>query len=733
MACGPPSQVLWRAELQIKGRVVTDIVWTGTTSSDWRTSANWSPEQVPRKGDAVTVPARAQSGPIISGQKIEGVSIALGDAQGGAVTLTAQSVTFAGVTLVVSDGDPSGSVVQATLACSGSTTFGGSITVTAPGGSLTIDAGAGTFVLADALDKTMILVSQESALTFSGGSFVTAGVVELDGRGDVAKETAIGGSGLILLEAGGGLSIGGSVGAGQLIVLADALTAVAIPNPAEFLGTLGLAPASGALIAFPGLAAESLTVDRSGSSYLLTLLSAPNGTGDPVAKIKVMTVGEESFAPSNLQLTTADFPMSRWLDGVVVSYAPGGLALQQSIPAPIVTAPGSTVSLTDIFLQAFGVSSPPFLSVTLIHRKYGSGTATDQIYWELPPALPQWRLNGTGISQNETVLPEQWGEASLLVGANISFFPQFQAQVASTSSGPQANYVLYTVWTVSPTVFNQIGGVPGAPTPQNVVDAANAFFKSYPKVPNTNLCNWIADNVAAAAGAPAPLPDARLDPSANAPGGFWRIAYTGQVPDPEQNWSSLVQPGDIVRMRWIRTKLPVADGHSTTIVAGLENGEITVYDNVYKPTPSSGTYIGEHQAAYWNAADPASITIYRLDPLHQYLIEGGAGAIQGSCYNNLIRPGVGATVIAAGAGNNEIQGPLENLNNIEVSDFHAADVFDFTNLDPASATAIYVSPSLNVYAAGLQVASINLPGLAPGSKFSVAPDQSGGTLVALAG
>src|ERR1700751_5101461 len=36
-----------------RGRVVTDIIWTGNTSSEWRNSGNWSPEQVPQKGDAV--------------------------------------------------------------------------------------------------------------------------------------------------------------------------------------------------------------------------------------------------------------------------------------------------------------------------------------------------------------------------------------------------------------------------------------------------------------------------------------------------------------------------------------------------------------------------------------------------------------------------------------------------------------------------------------------------------
>jgi hypothetical protein len=588
--------------------------------------------------------------------------------------------------------------------------------------------------LADASDKTMILVSQESALAFSGGSVMTAGVIEIDGYADIAAGVTIGGSGLILVEAGGCLTIEGSVddSAQLLIVLADALSAVVIANPGQFLGTLGLAPVSGASIQFLLLAAQSLAVDPSGSNYVLKLHSGPNGTGDIVAKINVVTVYEENFARSNLQLVVADFPMSIDPAGVVVTYAPEGLALQQSIPAPIVEAPGLTVPLTTLFQQAFGVSSPPFLSVKLMYSTYQEGTATNQLYWELPLVKPQWLFNGIGISESKMVAPEQWGDVSLYVGNNISFFPQFRAQVASTAPGAQANYVLYTVWTVPPAVFNQVGGVPGAPTPQNVVDAASAFWNAYPKVPNTDLCNWIADNVASAAGAPMPLPDAQLDPADNVAGGFWRIVYTGQAPDPEQNWSSLVQPGDIVRMRWINTDLPGAGGHSTTVVGGVENGEITVYDNCYLPPSSRGTYIGEHQAAYWNGADPASITIYRLDPLQQYLIEGGSGVIQGSSYNNLICPGVGATVITAGAGNNEIQGPIENLNNIEVSDFHAGDVFDFTNLDPASAKAIYASPWLYIYAGEQQVACINLPGLASGSQFSVTPDQSAGTLVALA-
>ena len=708
---------------------MTDIVWTGAGGSDWQISGNWSPPQVPRKRDDVSIPAGAPNNPSISGLKVNGVSIALGNTEGGAVTLAARSATFTDSTLALSDGDPSGSVLQATLACSGTTSFGGSITVNGPGGTLTIDAGGGAFTLTDALDKTTVFVSQESALGFTNGSVTTAGVIEIEGYAYVAAGTTIGGSGLVLLEAGGSLSMEGSVGSGQLIVLADALTAVSIANPAQFQGTLGLAPVSGTLIAFPSLAAQSLTV----ANNLLSLFSGPDGTGDIVAKINVVSVDAEDFAPDTSQLTTADFSLSGDPGGAVVTYAPGGLVLQQSIPAPIVAAAGSTVSLESIFQQAFGIEAPPFLSVTLIHRKYESGTSKDQLYWAIPAAAPAWLLANNPIAQNETVAPAQWSEVSLLVGNNIDSFPQFQAQIAE-APGQQADYVLYTVWTIPPDVFNQVGGTPGAPTPQDVVNAANAFLNVFGNVPNTNLCNWIADNVAAAAGAPMPLPDAQLDPADNVSGGFWRIAYTGQAPDPVHDWSSLVQPGDIVRMRWMKTNLPAAGGHSTTVVAGVENGEITVYDNACHLTPSSGSCIGQHQAAYWNGTDPASITIYRLDPSNQYLIVGGSGGgvIQGSCYNNLICPGGGATVITAGAGNNQIQGSIANLNTITVTDFHAGDLFDFTDLDPASATAKFTTPWLSIYAGVQQVALINLPNLAQAPTFSVESDNSGGTLVALA-
>ena len=91
---------------------------------------------------------------------------------------------------------------------------------------------------------------------------------------------------------------------------------------------------------------------------------------------------------------------------------------------------------------------------------------------------------------------------------------------------------------------------------------------------------------------------------------------------PLQNWSTLVQPGDIVRMAWFHPTSPSdVSGHSTTVLGAVNaSGTITVYDNDDRSPGHS--VIGIHIASYWNGTDPVSITIYRLDPNHQYLILG---------------------------------------------------------------------------------------------------------------
>ena len=225
-----------------------------------------------------------------------------------------------------------------------------------------------------------------------------------------------------------------------------------------------------------------------------------------------------------------------------------------------------------------------------------------------------------------------------------------------------------------------------------------------------------------------PLPDADVDPAVNVEGGFWRIAYRGSGSDPEQNWSGLVRPGDIVRMAWFS-----GGGHTTTVLGAVNNdGTITVYDNADHNSLGQ-EIIGIHTAAYWNGTDPAGITIYRLDPDQQYLIQGTAlpEVIQGSVFDDLIRPGGGADIITGGPADNEIQGVTAVLNGITVTDFNRGDTLDFTDLDPALVQLSFDNGLLTV-GDGVQLARLALLGLRD-PQFGTRPDGSGGTLVFLAG
>ena len=178
--------------------------------------------------------------------------------------------------------------------------------------------------------------------------------------------------------------------------------------------------------------------------------------------------------------------------------------------------------------------------------------------------------------------------------------------------------------------------------------------------------------MAAVAGAAVPLPDADADPTDNVEGGFWRIAYTGDRPNPVKNWFRLMMPGDIVRVEHL-----FGGGHTTTALTRQHpDGTLTVYSN------GGGRFIGIHPSTVEKITNPASITIYRLDPNQQYLILGTSlgEVIQGSVYNNLIKPGGGADVIIAGPNNNEIQDITSNLDGITVRNFHSGDILNFTNL-----------------------------------------------------
>jgi hypothetical protein len=267
-----------------------------------------------------------------------------------------------------------------------------------------------------------------------------------------------------------------------------------------------------------------------------------------------------------------------------------------------------------------------------------------------------------------------------------------------------------------------VTSTPGKPATGDIGASARSLYSTFPDVPNTNECNWIADNVAAAAGVPMPLPNTFPDPTDNVEGGFWRIAYTGVGPNPVKNWFRLVMPGDIVRMQHL-----FGGGHTTTVLSRQHpDGKITVYANGVRPT------ISIHDSNAEEGTNPASITIYRLDPNQQYLILGTnlGEVIQGSVYNNLIRPGGGADVIVAGPNNNEIQDTISNLDGITVRNFHSGDILNFKNLDPNGTTAQYDATTgiLSVSRYGHHVATIAMPGLNANAQFLVTSNLGGSNI-----
>jgi hypothetical protein len=667
----------------------------------------------------------------------------LGQADTGSVALNVAAAFGATPMTICGEGGITG--LDVTLSIEQACTFSGQIRVMAPGSTVTMSAANTAFTFAD---KAFMLVAPGSTLDLAAGSFTTDGLFEIAGAVSIASGATVSGGGLLAIENGGHLVISGSVQPGQQIAFADATGCITLNNPATFQGTIGFASVAGGLIELPGVSAQSITLAPLAGSetvFVMTLCAGPNGSGGTLATLNVNLLNEEGLTPiSNPGWTAADFALTGVsASGTGVTYAPqGALSLQQSLPVTLVVAAGTAVPLSTIFQNAFGTQEPGFYSITLPVLRTPANTTTDQKYWSTPNVAPAWLYNDTPITTAQTIGVGDIGAYSLRVGNNILYPAQFTAQVTPSSS-PAAAAVTYSIWTADPSVAQ---GTPGVPRPENIVLAAQAMNTAYPDVPNTNLCNWIADCVAAAAGVPMPLPDAQLDPLNNVDGGFWRIAYRGDGTTPYRDWGAEVLAGDIVRMEWQSSSLGPVSGHSTTILQQpipptpppplppITPGiPMLVYDNAAKGSAPGDTAIAIHAAAYWLASNPASITIYRLDPKGQYLIYGSplGEIIQGSVYNNLIIPGGGADIITTGPGNNEIQGTKAELAAITVTDFSANDILNFTDLDPTTATVSFNAGVLTVLDNDTKVAAIVLPGLAAGTSFTVSSNAQDGAFVAL--
>jgi len=728
--------------------------WIAGKTGDWFTAANWTSGSVPAVGDTALIGSGTPT--IAAGAAaIEGVTIVLGGSQvASPVTLEAIDAKFVGAgskpetntKLIVTGGQPA-TPLNAIFLVEGNTSFDGQILVTAVGGSLTIDSQSdgtipGNFSFLNTDEQAVMVVTQESCLLFRGQTITNNGLIQVEGGVDIGAGVAFGGTGtgFIVLENGGQLSVEGVVDSGQQVNFVDGTGMATLANTATFLGVFGFTNIGGNRIDVVNVQAQSAnfvaaTANKPG---ILELYAGPNQTG-AVTLLSMQLIDSESWSPlpfGQQELAMEDFAFgSDGNDGTRVTYTPqSAIVLYQSLPVPIVASAGTTIPLSTILTQSFGTATPGFYSMTLVPSVPFKGQSSiDSGYWASPNATPVWLVGGNPISASYLV--KSIDDVELQAGNQINSPAQIQAQVTPpTTTGPDAVSVLYDVWTVDPSIVQavQAAGYGGTPTPGAVKASAIAFNKIYPLVPNTNLCDWIADNVAAGAGASMPLPNQLLDASLNVPGGFWRIFYTGTGAAPVSNWSTLLQLGDIVRMGWFKPESGAVSGHTTTVLCVVNvPTQIEVYDNI--DFVKGSEYIGIHDAAYWLYADPADITIYRLDPNQQYLILGsGLGEmIQGSVFNNLIQPGGGGNIITAGAGNNVIQGTTAQLNGITVTDFHAGDTLDFTDLDSSQGSVSYSNGTLVVWSGGSQVAAVTLPAPASGDSFSLTSNGSGGSLIGL--
>jgi hypothetical protein len=392
--------------------------------------------------------------------------------------------------------------------------------------------------------------------------------------------------------------------------------------------------------------------------------------------------------------------------------------LYETLPTPVVGTFGQTVSLSDILAQEFGPNYGGYTDFYLSY--YGADTLKQDNfkYWTDTPGssssadtVTTWLQSGfpigpatqtyqsTPAGNNKVDIPganvvhvtaSNINQFSLQIGSNIAPVAFISVPVAFDSENNPTEFVQYSVSTVDPALYNPTP----APTPSDMVAEAYAFWSKYPNVDNNADCGGIAQDVAAGIGATFGDPVFSTDPAYNVSAGFWRIAYPdynlsgGGTPNP--HWSTLVQPGDIVRFGRTPTinnfgmQPPIDNGaHMFIVLATQPAGDgvhdlLTVYDNgdsgeigvhydwVPPALNASPNSIYAYYHYYDDEADPSEVTIYRLASDHKYLIDetqpglgdnpNVGGRLLGTVNDDHIIGGNGDDTISSWIGNDLIDG-----------------------------------------------------------------------------
>jgi Ca2+-binding RTX toxin-like protein len=316
-----------------------------------------------------------------------------------------------------------------------------------------------------------------------------------------------------------------------------------------------------------------------------------------------------------------------------------------ALSVEVTGTPGQTqVSLLSILQQEFG-DNIPFAEVKIGYYGEDWLQSKDFSYWSPAEAYVStvtWNGQDIGATTaaeanagifNAVNIPDlDFGDVMINVGNNID--SNIIIQVPTAYYDGAVDYRQLTVTTMPqnlvPATHEQ-----GPPTAADVVAAAENIAALRGGIINDEDCHNIATDIAALAGAPLDPNTGSLDPASNQEGGYWRIAFQGGLDSTPADWTSKLQPGDIVRMAWDSSySLDPGGPHTFTVIQG-ENGdgkhlgEIEVVDNTApqigpdgNPEGILGDEIGAHWVPFLSYADVDNVTVYRLTTDGLNLIDG---------------------------------------------------------------------------------------------------------------
>ena len=351
--------------------------------------------------------------------------------------------------------------------------------------------------------------------------------------------------------------------------------------------------------------------------------------------------------------------------------------LYRALPIPVDGALGDIFSLADILAAEFGPDLGGYGAYTVAYQGTNYLTQNGLSYWTPnDQQVSWWSLNGGDIrpgldhldaNTTSDVTPESLARAEYHVGNNIGPFAFIQVPVAYDANGIASHYVVYCVTSIDP-MLESATLLSGRPNPADIVASAYRFAAAYSGVPNTEDCGYIADAVAAAAGATlSPGLSGNDDPLQNGSSGFWRVAYRGTDAGFPANWSTLVQPGDIVRIgSWASGPAAV---DTTPSLSWRQRQRATTTSSPFSITASWTRRTGSRSSGYIRivlqngqlydeAANPASVTIFRLSPDHLYMINGSdlGDHLSGTRFDDTITGGANDDTITGWLGNDIIDG-----------------------------------------------------------------------------